>query len=183
MLVNIYIVEWLFSAHYLRGEAMLAEYPLDSTAGVRYARRWAHGRNPGFYNFDAIGGDCTSFVSQCVLACGAVMNYTPDTGWYYLSLSDRAAAWTGVEYFYIFVISNRSAGPFGEEVPIARAAVGDVIQLGGSGGYYHSLFVTEIRNGEPLICAHTADAHDRPLSYYDGARMRCIHLLGARKYV
>lgn len=162
---------------------MLLEYPLNYAAGADYAKRWAHGRNPAYYNFDAIGGDCTSFVSQCVYACGAVMNYTADTGWYYLSLSDRAAAWSGVEYFYMFVIRNRSSGPFGEEIPIDRANVGDVIQLGGSGGFYHSLFVTDLRNGEPLISAHTADALDRPLSYYDVARMRCIRLIGARKYV
>ncbi|MBQ2742544.1 MAG: amidase domain-containing protein, partial [Oscillospiraceae bacterium] len=29
---------------------------------VRYARRWAFRRNPAYYNFDEIGGDCTNFV-------------------------------------------------------------------------------------------------------------------------
>lgn len=35
---------------------------------VEYARRWAYDRNPQYYNFDPIGGDCTNFVSQCLFA-------------------------------------------------------------------------------------------------------------------
>ncbi len=33
---------------------------------VKYAKKWALSRNPKYYNFDPIGGDCTSFVSQCL---------------------------------------------------------------------------------------------------------------------
>lgn len=29
-----------------------------------YAKKWAYGRNPKYYNFDSVGGDCTSFVSS-----------------------------------------------------------------------------------------------------------------------
>lgn len=36
----------------------------DRTAVVEYARKWAFSRNPQYYNFDAVGGDCTSFASQ-----------------------------------------------------------------------------------------------------------------------
>lgn len=36
-----------------------------------YAHRWAFGRNPEYLAFDRLGGDCTSFVSQCLLAGGA----------------------------------------------------------------------------------------------------------------
>ncbi|MFR1441928.1 MAG: amidase domain-containing protein [Clostridia bacterium] len=42
---------------------------------LKYAKRWAYDRNPQFYNFDNVGGDCTSFVSQCILAGSNVMNY------------------------------------------------------------------------------------------------------------
>ena len=42
---------------------------------LKYAKRWAYDRNPQFYNFDNVGGDCTSFVSQCILAGSKVMNY------------------------------------------------------------------------------------------------------------
>lgn len=40
---------------------------------LKYAKRWAYDRNPQFYNFDNVGGDCTSFVSQCILAGSNVM--------------------------------------------------------------------------------------------------------------
>ena len=43
----------------------------DSKA-VAYARKWAHSYNP-LYNSHAIKGDCTNFVSQCVIAGGKSM--------------------------------------------------------------------------------------------------------------
>ena len=46
---------------------------------IEYAHRWAFFRNPNFTNFDEMGGDCTNFVSQCLLAGGAMMNTTPIT--------------------------------------------------------------------------------------------------------
>ena len=52
-------------------------YPYDRQAAVDYAHRWAYHRNPNFYNFDELGGDCTNFASQCLYAGTGVMNYTP----------------------------------------------------------------------------------------------------------
>ena len=68
----------------------------DRGRALAYAKRWARGRNPLFYNFTGIGGDCTNFVSQCVLAGCCAENFTPDFGWYYRSPEDRAPAFTGV---------------------------------------------------------------------------------------
>ena len=39
--------------------------PYNRTAAVDYARKWALKRNPAYYNFDSVGGDCTNFASQC----------------------------------------------------------------------------------------------------------------------
>ena len=159
---------------------MLYEYRLDTEKELEYARRWSLGRNPAFYNFDPIGGDCTNFVSQCIYAGGAVMNYTPDSGWYYISPNDRAAAWTGVEYFYRFMTTNTGIGPFGQQVSLSQAQPGDVIQLGNSQGYYHSLFVLGVQDGI-RIAAHSNDVYGKPLYNYDFERARCIHIIGARK--
>ncbi|MBQ9384203.1 MAG: amidase domain-containing protein [Ruminiclostridium sp.] len=156
-------------------------YELDTEKSVEYAKTWAFGRNPDFHTFDLLGGDCTNFVSQCIYAGGAVMNYTPDTGWYYLSAFDRAAAWTGVEYFYRFMVNNTGAGPFGKETALRNASAGDVIQLCMEDGCYHSLFVVDIRDGVPYVAAHTNDAFDRPLYSYGYDEARCIHIIGARK--
>ena len=72
--------------------------PYNRQAAVAYAHRWAFGRNPAYSNFDGMGGDCTNFASQCLYAGTGIMNFTPTYGWYYLSLNDRAPAWTGVEW-------------------------------------------------------------------------------------
>ena len=56
----------------------------DRSAAVLYAHQWAYGRNPAFYDYENVGGDCTNFASQCVFAGSGVMNFTPDFGWYYI---------------------------------------------------------------------------------------------------
>lgn len=42
--------------------------PYRRLNAVLYAHRWAYGRNPQFYDYEAIGGDCTNFASQCIYA-------------------------------------------------------------------------------------------------------------------
>ena len=54
-----------------------------------YARYWAYGRNPAFYDYETIGGDCTNFASQCIYAGTGVMNYTLTFGWYYIVPTTR----------------------------------------------------------------------------------------------
>ena len=158
---------------------MLTEYDLNVSAEIAYARKWALSRNPAYYDFDSIGGDCTNFISQCLYAGGAVMNYTRDIGWYYASLHDRAAAWTGVEYFYRFIVQNQGIGPFGYEIPLNQVRLGDVIQLG-TGKFHHTLLVIDLLSGMPYIAAHTKDAFYLPLSAYQYDRIRCLRLT-ARK--
>ena len=43
---------------------MLIETGYDRRRAVEYALRWALSRNPEYYNFDNIGGDCTNFRSE-----------------------------------------------------------------------------------------------------------------------
>jgi len=153
----------------------------DREAAFRYARRWAYSRNPAYYDFSRIGGDCTNFASQCVYAGAGVMNFTPTFGWFYKSANDRTPSWTGVEYFYNFMTQNKGVGPFAEEVPLEKLEVGDVVQLGTeTGDFYHSPVVVSTENGI-RIAAHSNDAFGRPLSSYRFARARGIHILGVRK--
>ena len=154
---------------------------LNIPRAVAYARRWAFSRNPAFYDFDGIGGDCTNFVSQCLFAGGAPMNFTPDLGWYYRSPDDRAAAWTGVEYLWAFLTSNTGVGPFGIPIAPDAARAGDVIQLGRGGTFYHSLFVVWNRDGDPAVAAHSEDAFGRALSTYRYEDARAVRVQGARR--
>ncbi len=153
----------------------------DRKAAHDYAKRWAFGRNPEFYDFGEIGGDCTNFASQCIYAGAGIMNYTPTFGWYYISANNRTPSWTGVEYLYNFLVGNEGVGPFAEETPLDKLEVGDIVQLGrATGDFYHSPVVVGISNGKILVAAHSYDAFDRPLNTYDFDKARGIHILGVR---
>jgi len=154
----------------------------DRVKAVAYARRWAFARNPAYFNFNSLGGDCTNFASQCVYAGAGVMNFTPVFGWFYKSANDRTASWTGVEYFYNFLVGNKDgSGPFAEEVTADKLELGDIIQLGrANGDFYHSPVVVGFSRGEPLIAAHSYDAYGRRISSYRFERARYIHIVGVR---
>ena len=160
----------------------------DRGRALAYAKRWARGRNPLFYYFTGIGGDCTNFVSQCVLAGCCAENFTPDFGWYYRTPEDRAPAFTGVGYFWqfmtgdpVFRAENGGLGPFGREVTRREIQLADAVQLGDSeGDFYHTLLVTGIDGEELLLSSHSNDVYNRPLSAYHYGVVRFLHLDGAR---
>ena len=163
-------------------------FEYDRDAAVAYAQRWAFSRNPAYFDFSLIGGECTNFASQCLFAGCNVMNYTPDVGWFYRSVNDRAAAWTGVEFFYRFLINNAEnpigtgIGPFAKEVLLEQLELGDFVQFGrGTGDFYHTPIVVGFRGDMPLVAAHTNDAFARPLNSYRYQKIRYLHILGARK--
>ena len=154
----------------------------NRAAAVAYARKWALGRNPAYYNFQNIGGDCTNFASQCIYAGAGVMNYTPDVGWYYRSLYDRAAAWTGVEYLCRFLVNNESVGPYAHEVTRDEVLPGDIVQLGRSNGeFFHTPVIIAV-NPVILTAAHTYDALNKPLSAYNYDILRFLHIDGVRTW-
>ncbi len=151
-------------------------------AAVEYAVKWALKRNPKYISFNGIGGDCTNFVSQCLFAGGAPMNYEKTFGWYYNSSTDRAPAWSSTMYLYNFLTSQKNIGPKGEKVGIEQIEPGDVIQLSFTPGVFsHSLIVLqtgEIPNEKNiLIAAHTDDSLYRSLStYYYAIEKRYIKI-------
>ena len=137
----------------------MREVPYNRQKAVDYARRWALNRNPTFYDFQAIGGDCTNFSSQCLYAGAEIMNYTPVTGWYY-----------------------RSAGPFARRVSREQVQPGDLVQLGDQNGrFYHTPVITAVAP-TIFIAAHTYDALDVPLSSYTYHTARFLRIEGVRKW-
>lgn len=160
----------------------MREIAYNREKAVAYARRWALGRNPAYYDFEEIGGDCTNFASQCIYAGAGIMNYTPTLGWYYNSASDRTASWTGVEFLYDFLVKNTSVGPFAKEVSQIEIQPGDIVQLGTlSDRFYHSPIIISTEP-EILIAAHTYDTLDRPLSSYSYQTVRFLHIEGIRTW-
>ena len=159
--------------------------PYDREATLRYARYWAYRRNPLYYDYSELGGDCTNFASQCLYAGTGVMNDTPLYGWYYHNPNDKAPAWTGVPYFYDFLTRPEvSPGPFGRDVPLEETVPADFVQLRkGSAVYGHTPII--VAAGTPptlentLVAAHSYDVDYRPLATYTFDEIRFLHILGA----
>jgi len=151
-------------------------------AALAYANVWAYSRNPKYYDFSNLGGDCTNYISQCIFAGINVMNYTAPTGWYYINSSKRTASWTSAAFLGKFLISNNGAGPLGSLVAKSEIEVGDIIQLSFQNNVFtHSLFVVSAYP-EITIATHTNDAYDRPISSYTYEKIRYIHIAGGQKY-
>jgi hypothetical protein len=113
------------------------------------------------------------------------MNYTPIYGWYYINSQKRTASWTGVNYLYNFLTSNKENGPFAEETDVNDIMPGDIIQLSfdGKPNFNHSLVV--IKTGSSLenilITTHSVDRIDYPLTNYIWSDIRFLHICGVRK--
>ena len=167
---------------------MIELAPYDRLAAVRYAHRWAYSRNPRFYDYEDIGGDCTNFASQCLLAGGGLMNFTPDLGWYYIDANRRSPSWTGVQYLYQFLTrSDQSVGPVAVDAAIWEIQLGDLVQLSFDGRRFaHTPVVVAaaprpMSTSDILIAAHSYDSDDRPLDSYDVAAIRYLHVLGVER--
>jgi len=158
--------------------------PYDRRAAVEYAHRWAYSRNPNYYDYEGIGGDCTNFASQSLYAGSGVMNYTPTFGWYYIDANRKSPSWTGVPYFYNYLTRREiSEGPYGTNVPIHLILPGDFVQLQfNETEYGHTPVIVSV--GDPptlqntLVAAHSVDADWRPISTYQFQDLRFIHILG-----
>lgn len=160
--------------------------PYNRDKAVEYAHKWAFGRNPAYYDFENLGGDCTNFASQVIYAGSGVMNYTPVYGWYYRNAYDRTASWTGVNFLYRFLVNNKGVGPFAEEVDMRNVKPGDIVQLSFDGGDYfnHSPVIVKVINPLStrgiLVAAHTYDRDNYPLSNYSWKGIRFLHIKGVR---
>lgn len=153
----------------------------DRNKAVEYAIKYATTRNPKYYNFDKIGGNCTNYASQCLYAGLPIMNYSAN-GWYYNSISNRSPAWTDVNFFYDFLINNKSVGPYATKVDISLAEVGDFIQLKNQTRWYHTLVICDLLENDILVCANSIDSLLRPLSTYYFKELRVVKILGGKSY-
>jgi hypothetical protein len=162
---------------------MLIEVPYDRSSVLEYAKKWAFKRNPAYLNFETMGGDCTNFASQCIFAGSRVMNYTPVMGWYFSGADNRSASWSGVQFLYNFISKNEGPGPYATTTTKAHIEAGDIAQLGdATGHFYHTPVIVLITPQEIFVAAHTFDAYMRPLSSYQYANIRFLHIQGVRKY-
>ncbi len=139
---------------------------------VDYARKWALSANPKYPRFD---NDCTSFVSQAMLAGGWSMvgersfskRKGDDAWWYGGAWWTRASyTWAGAHNFFKFL----TTGKRGVQVrDVTSLGLADVIQIKNATGHvYHTMIVTKKTGSDLLLSYHTSDHLDEPLSAIRG---------------
>jgi hypothetical protein len=143
-------------------------------AAQEYADRWWNGRNPAYPDFAV---DCTNFISQCLFAGGAPMDYTNSRvqGWWYAGRpSGGREPWSfswAVAHSLHWYLRTSQRGLRAQTRRTARELqIGDVIQYdwNGDGRFTHSTVVTAFDGaGEPLVNAHTNNSFRRPWAYRD----------------
>lgn len=145
---------------------------------VRYALRWALHRNPAYFDYESLGGDCTNFVSQVLRTGGAPMDFTETFGWYYQNANDKAPAWTAVEPLYRYLMRKKGGGVTALLTDLHHLELGDLIQFSFDGTHFqHTAVVTGSRGGVPLVCAHSVDARQRPMDSYEFHAVRFLHIV------
>ena len=159
----------------------------DRSKAVDYARKWALDRNPQYTDYENYGGDCTNFISQCILYSGL----PSDTEgidvlekWYWNNDKDRSPSWTSAESLYRYIINNhnKKQGIYAMEVKYNELEIGDIVQLVTNGKAYHTMIITGVilYKGyivDYLIAQHTKDLLDYPLSLKRGEK-RYIKIIG-----
>jgi len=166
-----------------------AGIPYRRDLAAAYADRWWNEPNPAYVKFEV---NCTNYVSQCLFAGHAPMNYTGrrDSGWWYKGRSGGRELWS-----YSWAVSHAlqsylaKGAPYGlrgvrVESP-SDLALGDVIfyDWDGDGRFQHSTIVTAFDSaGMPLVNANTTASRHRYWDYRDSyawterTRYRFFHI-------
>jgi hypothetical protein len=144
---------------------------------VRYALNYALNPNPAYryiYFHGDGGGDCSNFVSQCLRAGGAPMDFDfPRPWWYKMNGSNNvnkhtwSISWaTAHSLYWCLKVRNQMnlPGLKGAEIDdIDLLEAGDIIQYENYNGIiYHSAIITDFIYDKgmrlPLISQHTFNA-------------------------
>ncbi|WP_211748392.1 amidase domain-containing protein [Paenibacillus sp. Marseille-Q4541] len=155
---------------------------------VAYADQWWNSGNPEFEEFDV---NCTNYISQCLFAGGAPINYTGrrESGWWYRGYVGGRELWS-----YSWAVSHSLEGYLAHGRSGLTATLvdsPDQLQLGdvifydwdGDGRYQHSTIVTGFDvGGMPLVNANTVSSRHRYWDYKDSyawtdaTRYRFFHI-------
>lgn len=149
---------------------------------IDYARKWALDRNPIYHDYEKYGGDCTNFISQCLHAGEIPFDESGKDitkKWYWYSDYSRTPSWTAAEPLEAYLLGNnkkntQNYGIYASFCDYEDMELGDLVQKRINGQITHTMIVTSKvldRNGriiDYLVCQHTYDLKDFPLSQKDG---------------
>lgn len=147
--------------------------PYYRERAAQYADQWWNGSNPEFLSFEV---DCTNYISQCLFAGGAPINYTGrrESGWWYKGMINNREAWSFSWAVANSLESHLRLSETGLRAELVggpgQLKLGDVITYDwdGDGRYQHSVIVTAFdAGGMPLVNAHTTSSRHRYWDYRD----------------
>ncbi|WP_028563837.1 amidase domain-containing protein [Paenibacillus pinihumi] len=141
---------------------------------VAYADRWWDSANPEYEEFEV---NCTNYISQCLFAGRAPMDYTGrrGAGWWYKGRDNGnewwSYSWAVSNALHSFLAGKRNSGLRAKIVSAPEQLdLGDVIvyDWNGDGRFQHSTIVTAFDvDGMPLVNANTVSSRHRYWDYRD----------------
>jgi hypothetical protein len=147
--------------------------PYNRLRAVQYADAYWDKPNAKFLEFEV---NCTNYISQCLFAGGAPMNYTGkrESGWWYKGREGSRELWSyswAVAHSLEHQLRTARAGLRGQLVESPHELeLGDVIiyDWDGDRRFQHSTIVTGFdAAGMPLVNANTASSRHRYWDYRD----------------
>ena len=171
----VFVIEFNYSNFMERNMDFFKANQYSRINAVKYARTYALSPNPSFRYFpliDNTSGDCTNFISQCLLAGGAPMIFNSSHPWWYkkantVSVKDDtwSIPWAVAHSLYWSLKINqqsKTSGIKGLEIYDTRLLeLGDLMFLeGDNGNIFHAAIITDFRYSQPLVSQHSFEALD-----------------------
>lgn len=145
---------------------------------VSYAHRWVNSFSSEYRNFDKVGGDCTNFVSQCLVA-GGVRQTKPGGvqepilntihNWFGNKFSNSTAFIRVADFHSYWAPRVPDANYEGDTTVSRNGNLGDVVQFrrAKTGTRWHSMIITKKTNGVVYLSGHSQPRYDYAISNYD----------------
>jgi len=161
------------------------DHPYDRAAAYDYLMAYCDERNPAWYAYDDVGGNCMNFGSQVLLAGGIPKDEKGDEEWYWDGQNDLDLSWINVGRFYDYCRDNEGFGLVADtEAGYYTGEVGDVLIVGFAGDHRHTTVISHVVKDESgdtvdyLISCNTTNYRDFPASAYYYTFHRLVKIFG-----
>lgn len=161
------------------------DHPYDRAAAYDYLMAYCGKRNPAWYAYDDVGGNCMNFGSQVLLAGGIPEDEKGDEEWYWDGQNDLDLSWINVGRFYDYCRDNEGYGLVADtEAGYYTGEVGDVLIVGFAGDHRHTTVISHVVKDESgdtvdyLISCNTTNYRDFPASAYYYTFHRLVKIYG-----
>ena len=184
-----YILRSIERRQLTRGEqtavTLDCDHPYDRAAAYDYLMAYCDERNPAWYAYDDVGGNCMNFGSQVLLAGGIPEDEKGDEEWYWDGQNDLDLSWINVGRFYDYCRKNEGFGLVADtEAGYYTGEVGDVLIVGFNGDHRHTTIISDIVKDKAgntvdyLISCNTTNYRDFPASAYYYTFHRLVKIYG-----